>query len=144
MKKANFWIVGLFLLIALINYVDAAMLTDGPLLYAGEVHFAAFVLSLFLTRKSKSCNLFYLIYSSVLCVAVVIFLMPFVVPNIVWFLAFLLIDPFISLVVYVGAGTHPLQILGTVLLFLFPFIAMCISFCFYTKNKCEQKEPGSV
>ena len=146
MKKPNAWIVGIFLLITLIQYADALGIGNGRSHYLSVVYFAAFVISLFMTRKSKACNLFYLIYSFVLCAAILIsFILALLLNNgffvVVWFV---LIDPFISLTTFLGGGTNPLQILASVLVWLFPFITTGISFCFYTKNKCEQKEPGSV
>ena len=146
MKKVNSWIVGLFLLITLLQYAEALAIGNGRSYYLSVVYFAAFVISLFMTRKSKACNLFYLIYSFILCAAILLsFILAVLLDNgifvVVWFV---LIDPFISLTTFLGGGTNPLQILASVLVWLFPFITTGISFCFYTKNKCEQKEPGSV
>ena len=146
MKKANFWIVGLFLLITLLQYADALAIGNGRSHDLSVVYFAAFVISLFMTRKSKACNLIYLIYSFILCASILLsFILALLLDNgifvVVWFV---LIDPFISLTTLLGGGTNLLQILASVLVWLFPFITTGISFHFYTKNKCEQKEPGSV
>lgn len=143
MKKANFWIVGTFLLITLFHYVDALMISEGRLYYLSLAYFAAFVISMFMTRKSKACNLFYLIYSFVLCVAIIISLTPSLLlgsdaSSVVYYLSTVLIDPIISLAVFLWGGPNTLAlILGIVLLYLFPFIAACISFYFYTKNRCQ-------
>ena len=139
MKKPNAWIVGLFLLITLLQYADALAIGNSRSHYLSVVYFAAFAISLFMTRKSRACNLFYLIYSFVLCASILIsFILALLLNNgifvVVWFV---LIDPFVSLTTFLGGGTNPLQILASVLVWLFPFITTGISFCFYTKNRCK-------
>ena len=71
MKKANIWIVGTFLLITVFHYADTLMTSDGRLYYLSLAYLAAFAISMFMTRKSKACNVFFLIYSAVLCVAII-------------------------------------------------------------------------
>ena len=65
--------------------------------------------------------------------------------SLIFYLSAVLIEPFISLAAFIWGDTDPLSmIFGIVLVYLFPFVTTGISFHFYTKNKCEQKEPGSV
>ena len=142
MKKANIWIVGSFLLITVFHYADTLMTSAGRLYYLSLAYLAAFAISMFMTRKSKACNVFFLIYSAVLCVAIIsAVILPIMfdsdVFSILWIFAMVLIDPFISAGMFLGGGTSLLQILILVLVCLFPFIAMAISFSFYTKNRCE-------
>ena len=150
MKKADFWIVGTFFLITVFHYVDTAISGDGHLLCLSLAYLAGFSISLFMTRNSKVCNLIYLTYSFILCVAIILSFLPALLMDnkamsLIFYLSAVLIEPFISLAAFIWGDTDPLSmIFGIVLVYLFPFVTTGISFHFYTKNKCEQKEPGSV